>query len=357
MKKQSMILRGAGVAFAGMGFILNVILIYTIYKIANLFNSKAKKWIHKHAKFAGYHVILAFSSLLWTRPFYLYCNGSRISKNKTVSICNHVCDFDWIYIMRIYYYFGLYEELFFLLKNQLVQLPLIGYILLKHGHIPLTRTNTAKDIATIENSIKEIQKRFEHFSVFIFPEGTYPSRRSVEKSLLFSEEKQIIVNGILFQPKNILMPRTNGFNTLVRLINPGYILDSTILNNPYILMLSEKMTIVEYLFTEKIHISPIFIVSIVSTNKLDENFVFRAFDEKNKLIEKYKNQLYNNEKIHLDDVRNILGIIFPEQSIQIEQLYITTQHRYTIFTYTIVIYVLLGWNIYKLIRLILILFK
>lgn len=358
MKRRSIILRGASVIFVGLGFALNMLLIYITYKIANLFNNKAKKWMHKHAKFAGYHIILAFSSLLWTRPFYLYCNKSQISKNKTISICNHVCDFDWIYIMRIYYYLGLYEELFFLLKNQLVQIPLVGYILLKHGHIPLTRNNTAKDITTIENSIIEIQKRFENFSIFIFPEGTYPSQRSIEKSLLFSQEKKIVLDGIPFQPKNVLIPKTNGFNTLVRLINPTYILDSTILNNPYILMLSEEMTIFEYLFAEKIHISPIFIVNIVSNNKLDENFIFKSFDKKNKLIEKYKKQLHTNERINVDDIQNILSIILPDQSIQIEQLYITTQYKYTVFTYTVFVYVFLGWNVYKLIKLIiLILFK
>lgn len=65
---------------------------------------------------------------------------------------------------------------FYVFKNNLMKVPIVGKILISSGHLPLDRTNARKAVETISAAIKRVENGE---SLFIYPEGTRNLKREL----------------------------------------------------------------------------------------------------------------------------------------------------------------------------------
>ncbi|KAL6122903.1 1 Acyl sn Glycerol 3 P acylTase Acyltransferase 3 [Nucleospora cyclopteri] len=287
-----------------------------VFRILAFFNSQRAKNILKTICF---HLLVAYCSLFFTRSFYLSYNPKVLQKIKSIGISNHCCDYDWLFVLIIFFHLGKYTELFILLKEGLTKLPFLGFTLTQHGHVSISRNNREKDIKQIKSTAKKCKALNIPWTLFIFPEGTYPNVLALKSAQRYAKRERIELL------QNLLFPRKVGFNYLTELTDYDGLIDMTILNNPYHFLLAEEQTHLKYLLTEKIKISPIFIMNWHEKNEIAPEFLDDIFRKKDKLIENYKEAIGNGFCDNFDKVKNVLNLIQPESKNKLIELNVATR--------------------------------
>ena len=348
------------VVFAILGGWTNIIMVCILYKFLCVFKKETRKKIRKALKFYCYHLMISYSGLLFKKPFYFAGNVKKFKSRKNISIFNHCCDFDWIFIIIIYYNLGMYENLFFLMKQELGKIPLLGYLIRQQGHMLLHRKDREKDLSEIEKKILIYNKETEDFSIFLFPEGTYPYKEMYAKCKKYAEENDLKTAKGDFRPNNTLVPRKTGFNAVKQNLETRCIYNGTFLNNPYYFMFHNHQSFCEYFFHEKFPISPIVLMNVQENNNLTENFIYDCFQEKDLVIEKYKELIEKDKKkiLNKEEIENILRklkLIKNDESVDV--LEVKSKYRYGIFIITTICQYATYRMIKKLILLAINLFK
>lgn len=298
--------------FFGLGILTNIIFLHILYKLTIILNRRLRECVYKRIKFVCYHALITFTGLLYRRPFYLLYDKSIKKIGKNISTFNHCSDYDWIFVMVIYYHLEKYADMFVLMKAELGKIPLLGYVIAQNGHIFINRNKGEQSVCDIKEKINFYRKKNKNYTFFLFPEGTYPWTGAVKRMKTFAEKTQLKVDEEPFQPNNVLIPRTKGFSTISTNSDATHILDGTILNNPYHTMLVHEQTHLQYFMKEKVPISPIIIINKQENVNIEPDYLYKAFYEKEKLIEKYKSELKDKNKIlEYDEIKKILRAILP----------------------------------------------
>lgn len=111
-------------------------------------------------------------------------NGEFNSHPAPVVICNHLCGFDVAVLQEIVSRRG--PMLKFLIKKELIWMPIIGWVCLLLDFPRLTRTGGVKDLQTVKHACIRhgIERRKQRGALLIFPEGTRlsPQKHKRQKS-------------------------------------------------------------------------------------------------------------------------------------------------------------------------------
>ncbi|ORD95120.1 1_Acyl_sn_Glycerol_3_P acylTase Acyltransferase 3 [Enterospora canceri] len=330
-----------------MGTAMNILLFNLIYKLLKVTRLK-RGILEKFLKFWCYHVIIAFMGLLFTRPFYFINRTRHVKNEKNIAIFNHCSEYDWIYILMIYYQLEMYEKLFILMKMELKKIPVLGYIILQHNHLFVNREKNSGDKEKIKRDIDGIKKHKE-YTMFIFPEGTIPTTESCRNGQEFAKKSELSVNNEPFLPKNVLVPKVGGFNTIKTNLEVKYIIDGTIFNNPYYFMPDNEQTHVQYFFKERLPISPIILIQEVRNEDLADDFVYKSFYTKEKMIERYKEMVTRcpNTLLTYEETKAIMSDVLEDDRLDIKQLWVKSKYRHVIFLFTAIMYLSVGCGAYK----------
>lgn len=345
------------ILFSILGGLTNILVLCVIYKLVAKFKKNRGRRTYKLLKFYCYHLMISYLGLFFTRPFYFTGSVKKFKTKNNISIFNHSSDFDWVFILVIYYNLNMYETLFFLMKQELGKIPFLGYLVRANGHMMLSRKNKEKDLSEIKRGIARYNRGNNNFSIFLFPEGTYPHAETIEKTKEFAAKTKITVNDGEYMPHNTLIPRKTGFNTVKSNTDAKYIYNGLIINNPYFLVLSEHQSILSYFLFEKFSLQPVIFLNVVENNNLTEDYVYECFDEKDKIIEEYKKfndtiKVVKKSKTELETIFNDISNnskhkIF-NNNVVLDELYVKSKFQKHIFIATTVFQVCFIWGLKKL---------
>ena len=142
-------------------FYLGIICICLIFSIALFFPSKIVSF---GGKLTGYWAIICLKLLTRTK---IEINGlQNIEKNKKIFIvCTHQSIFETFFLQT------LFNSPYFIIKKELIKIPLFGTFLRKIGCIPIERNKTSKEnLGFFEKVIQSINKTDK--PLIIFPQGS-----------------------------------------------------------------------------------------------------------------------------------------------------------------------------------------
>ncbi|KAF9765072.1 hypothetical protein NGRA_0009 [Nosema granulosis] len=253
-------------------------------------NKALKTRIVRATKRVWLNLTMAALHIYFPQPIYVHYNPIILEKVKNIVISNHLTEYDWLFILNLLYHLGRYDDVCIILKQSLKNIPLVGYGMRFFGFIFLNR-QLDKDKQIINEGAERLIHQAK-YDLLIFPEGTYIDSFSFPKSRRFASDKKIEVNGKAFNPQNVLVPRTSGFNVLKEelLEDMEGVVDITMLVSPYESFPQEVYSYVDTVLDFKRRLSFVFYIDFVSNKKQidNPNFLYSVFKEKDELIEKYK---------------------------------------------------------------------
>ena len=222
--------------------------------------------------------------ILYTNSFELFLNSLNIKLkiiNKTkhsdfhsLSISNHISELDPIIL---YYLFEKYNVKYrFICSNHLQYIPIIGILGYIENTIYIDRQNHTQSIKTIN---EEVEK--DDF-ICIFPEGTLYYKPMIKKSNDLCKKLNIP------DFKNVLCPKLNGYNEIVKILKPKMITDITLHyiysnKSKYIPKNSnDALTILQLM-----NYPPKKIVIIIQEKSIIDTNIMSIFREKDKEMDDY----------------------------------------------------------------------
>ncbi|KAM0681556.1 hypothetical protein GINT2_000069 [Glugoides intestinalis] len=206
----------------------------------------AKKTFKRHIfnilRSYGFRMIRAFSTFWFIDNIHVAYNDSIVKKanESFVTISNHVSDFDWLFVHYAAERLGFSKSIFITMKESLRSIFVIGYVLERFDAVFLARKKKKvkpgekTDLEKLMQKSLEIQKDGYSVNPLLFPEGTYICKETLlESEKFFKANFQI--KSYLYEPTRSLLPRINGFQTLL-LSQPNIpkgICDITLFVSPY----------------------------------------------------------------------------------------------------------------------------
>lgn len=200
--------------------------------------------------FKGYAArkLRVFTAYWFPQDIQMAYNSSieKARSKSFVTIANHVCDFDWLFMDLFAEEFGFSKYAFAAIKASLRSVFIVGYFLEKFGSVFLERKSMPEgkkllfdgktDLQRLQEKSLEIQEDGYPVNPMIFPEGTYIEAETVEftmKLLPILKEKNKNIDFPALT--HTLIPKINGFKALL-LSQPNFsesICDVTLFVNPY----------------------------------------------------------------------------------------------------------------------------
>ncbi|KPA76216.1 hypothetical protein ABB37_07964 [Leptomonas pyrrhocoris] len=129
-----------------------------------------------------------------------------------IIIMNHHCRLDWLYMLLFFARTrGMVQQVRFVLKGELRQLPVLGWTMEMFRYLFLSRS-WENDAKYIEGMVQFFHDTKDTPVVFIFPEGTDLSPSNVERSQAYAAKAGL--------PKfhHVLNPRTTGLIAVVKML-------------------------------------------------------------------------------------------------------------------------------------------
>ena len=158
--------------------------------------------------------------------FYKGANLETIPGKVNIIVLNHISTVDWL----IFYSFMIkkysIDNVYQILKDDLLWYPCIGEICSSNNDIFVKR-DWKSDESTIDKSLSKIKSGF----IMIFPEGTRFTKKKLESSQLYAKEKNFV------NLENVLLPKSKGvwkvINSLMRDNKLGNFYDITCISTRY----------------------------------------------------------------------------------------------------------------------------
>ncbi|KAF5141239.1 hypothetical protein G9O61_00g005560 [Vairimorpha ceranae] len=299
----------------------------------------------KYIKRIWFHLTISVLSFLFPKPIYIYYDPKILRKTKNIVISNHLTEYDWLMLFTVLYRLKRFDNICIILKNSLRNIPLLGYGMKYFGYIFLNR-KLEKDREIISEGIKRLKKNNEYDLLF-FPEGTYLDSVSSQVCKEYMDKNPCILNGQIFRPTEVLLPRVTGFNLIKESLNGDAdgIIDITMLVNPYKKYPQDYYTYTKTLtdFTDRVGF--VFYLDYIE-NYNDKNFIYKRFKIKDDIFKVYK-KLKNKRISSLCEFKMLTQKIKKENdTFKYEIIYVHSEWApffYTIFIYT----VLFGYRLCK----------
>lgn len=363
-----------------------VLIIVLLCFISNGINNYTHR-SHKYIKRLWLHLTMSALFVYFPKPLFVYYDPRVLENTKNIIISNHLTEFDWLMILAVLYKLGRYDHVCIVLKDSLKNIPLLGYGMKYFGFIFLNR-RIEKDRVIINDGVSRL-KDTGCFDLLLFPEGTYLDSESSIVTKEYIKNNPVVLDEEEFVPSEVLVPRVTGFNLIRETLKEEYIIDDdvikekddvkkdidnnafnkekeknqlnkkkdkdndnlkntvkryvdgvidiTMLVNPYTKYPQDVYTYTRTLtdFNDRIGFS--FFLEYVEDIK-DEDFVYKRFKIKDKLIKKYKEEHKDikNMKEFQDLTRNLN---MEKKGYKYDKIYIQSQWGpifYTIFLFSAV---------------------
>ena len=236
-----------------------------IIKFDNKKETKKIGWYNK----LNYYYAHAYLSILKIVGVKIYYNGS-INPGRKIFVSNHRSKLDGIIIQNMLCIADI--DTITVVKKSIKNIPLFGSIGRHSGSIFIERTKSIAEKILIEKSKESIET---NQSILLFPEGATMSLNSKSRS-----DRYAINNGLsLF--KNVLVPRTTGFDIIQSNGKFDIVGNITIrYSDPKIPYCEEHSYLdIFKLFPKKVYID------IEYENNIGKNDLYNIFDKKDKKID------------------------------------------------------------------------
>lgn len=308
---------------------LPLLSILCIFSELILYKTKYREKLVYAIKIIWIEVTLAFFGFYVKRSLVVAYDKRLVGISRSFIISNHLTNYDWIFVLRILYFLGKYEDLCIVLKESLEKIPFFGYGMKVFGFIFLKR-NLENDRHVLQESLLKLKPK-DSFSLLFFPEGTILDRNSHPKSRSFAEKERIKLNNRSIDFEQVLVPKTSGYKIVNEVLfdNIQGVLDMTLFFNPYRKYPQDTFSYVDIFFGGKADINFLFIISFIEKQGSEntERFLYSLFYEKNANIQKYAN-LSNYRKVtRLLDFKSFFSNQgFPEDIYTFTEVNMWTKH-------------------------------
>lgn len=257
--------------------ILKIVVSICFYWLLKVFFSKNKLGKRMEAKYLSSGIVIdCLEKYIIDR---INITGELEKTNKVnILLANHNSTIDFAIICGMMYKYNI-EDFYFIFKNSIMKVPILGDILKDDINI---KRNWDSDKVNIVEQIKKIEKGF----IIIYPEGTRFSLKKHKESKIFSVQNKLPIFNYT------LCPRVKGshliFSLLFELNKLGKIIDMTIIFSKFVnkeLYLNKVLTCkelgcLEIIFRE---------IGFDKNDLIYENFknkIFMIWLQKNILIDK-----------------------------------------------------------------------
>ncbi|KAH9411448.1 acyltransferase [Ordospora pajunii] len=234
-----------------------------------------------------------------------------LDNRRNIVISNHLTEYDWLFISCVMHHFRRFGCMYIILKMSLKDIPLLGYGMRFFEFIFLNR-RLSKDKELIMSGASNLKKK-TRYDLLLFPEGTYIDKVSHEKSHEWARSGKTMVDGHVFDPEEVILPRTTGFDILRANMKDDMdgILDITIIGNPYVKYPNDVFSYREVLVNKSCMVNFMFFLDYIPSNDgMDsKEFLLRRFERKEKMIRHYK-EIQGCDKIQdMEEFRKVADLL------------------------------------------------
>ncbi|AFM99220.1 lysophospholipid acyltransferase [Encephalitozoon hellem ATCC 50504] len=275
-------------------YLLYVVVGLIIVSVAKLvcYGEKSQRALRRSAKIGWLHLTRAMFSRYFPHRVFIRYNPTILKRNRNVIISNHLTEYDWLFVCCVLHCFERFEDICIILKMSLRSIPLLGYGMKFFQFIFLNR-KISKDRELIMSGASRL-KREGKYDLLLFPEGTYIDKYSHPKSHKWSVDASIEVEGRIFDPEEVLIPRTTGFKILRENIRDDMegIIDITMIGNPHIKYPNDVFSYWDVIVNKSQKVNFMFFLDYIpNSDSMDGNdFLLKLFEKKEKMISEFKRE-------------------------------------------------------------------
>lgn len=238
---------------------------------------------------------MAVLGCYFRRKIVLAYRSELVALQRCLVISNHLTNYDWIFLLRVLYHLGRFEDLCVVLKESLARIPVFGRGMKIFGFIFVKRS-LEKDKGPIQSGLAELCTK-PSFSLLFFPEGTIIDKETHKKSRLFARHVGAVLDGVHLDLKEVLVPRTSGYKIISNVISDRIqgVIDITLLFNPYKRYPQSTFSYRDVFLGACTDISFILVMDVFekSDEIQEDTFLYLRFAEKDTFIRKYARDLEN----------------------------------------------------------------
>lgn len=256
------------------------------YLIPSFFN----KILYPYCKILFLHVITGTFYLLSMKKFYVCMDKHLYNTKKLIILSNHLSEFDFVFVCRVLFEMNLVNDLIFIMKKSLCNLPFFGDICTIFGFIGITRGSETATTELHEGLLKI--KRQDQYTVVLFPEGTIWTLPIYNRTLEFCKSNNITPNTWC------LIPRPKGatmiFNELVD--KNTKIANVALMFNPFAVNISPMLKKFEYLVFRSDEININFVITDSTQTMHKNNYLQKSFKNTDKILKAmHKTHIINSK--------------------------------------------------------------
>ena len=276
------------------------------------------------------HAMMAVFYILLPRTFYTATSKSLYNKKKILFMSNHISEFDFVFMLKLFYLKKLNYNTIFVMKEEVLSLPIFGDVCRYCDFVTIDRSSSKK-LEKYKEDVENLGKD-DVYSFVLFPEGTIYTHETHANNLKYCK-----LNGYrTFE--NVLYPKPGGIHKSLEILmkdEETVFLDSTIFFNPFAnnyTPLSEKFRMLMF-DSAKFNIN--IITEIKTKECLKEGFVEESFVKKEQLVTNFR------EKFEIYTKDEFVNIIKSVPEYNINELDIEELTMFTPFgSFLIILYVL-----------------
>lgn len=229
-------------------------------------------------------ITFTFFSFYLQKKITIIYNKKFLKKRKSLVISNHISNFDWILLIKIFHYFKKFNELSIILKKELQNLPVVGRGMMIFDYIFLKRDiNLDKEV--LEKNMRKLKLK-KAYNLLLFPEGTIFCENTHKLSKKYEKSKNLD-----FSFDYVLIPRKTGFNLIIESIYDDIddVTDITIFHEPKIKYVHDTLTVENVFYQRNIVPNCLFLIDLYdkSEEMKEPNYIFKIFERKNLLLKNY----------------------------------------------------------------------
>nr|XP_043633593.1 1-acyl-sn-glycerol-3-phosphate acyltransferase PLS1-like [Erigeron canadensis] len=216
-----------------------------------------------------------------------------LGKESAILIANHRHALDIAMVYMLNQFFGSFSNTLSLSKSSIKYHPIYGWLSWISSRVIFLQRDWKKDSLTLKTAVEVVKRSYRPWWFIVFPEGT----RMTPQKLLAARE--YAASQSLHVPKNVLIPRTKGFVSIVKYSREYFqaIYDLTLI----VPRGSPPLTITNVLKGEKITINihvKRYLMKVLP--KSDENVALwcrQRFSDKDAFLDQYDENGANNCEI------------------------------------------------------------
>jgi lysocardiolipin and lysophospholipid acyltransferase len=251
---------------------------------------RARCYTRRKAKVLWLHLIRSTLHFYFPGEVFIQYDSRIEESQRNVVISNHLTEYDWLFVCSALHLFGRFENVCIILKRSLRDIPLLGYGMEFFQFVFLNR-RLSKDEEIIEQGVSALKDN-GRYDLLLFPEGTYIDGESHKKSKKWAKDSEISVNGRPFNPREVLVPRTNGFRLVHQHLADDMegVIDMTLVGNPYIKYPQDTFTYSNVILNRPRGINFMIFIDYIPASEIanPEAFLLELFERKEALITRYR---------------------------------------------------------------------